>query len=155
MWEREDEAEVCRSSHVGNKEESVDKTLQSTNKVGPTHVYYYSMLFLLLLSDSFLCIKSLPATMKEAFRDDHHRDIYLDRDGNVRCRCNHKSIINLDAFIYIWHFKSVGHKKYLTLSDMEGVQQAALDELNTCSVAEEVARLSTVGTRATRCVGVD
>ena len=53
------------------------------------------------------------------------------------------------------HFKSVGHMKHLLNSDMEGVQQAALDELNKDYVAEEVARLSTAGTRATKSVDAD
>jgi hypothetical protein len=92
-----------------------------SNEVSTTHVYYYSMLFLLFLSDSFPHIKLSHPTTKEAFSDYHHRVIYLDRDGNVRCRYNHKSIINWDAFKYMRHFKSVGHKKYLTISDMEGV----------------------------------
>ena len=35
--------------------------------------------------------------------------------------------VNWDAFKYMRHFKPVGHNKYLTISDMEGVQQAALD----------------------------
>ena len=55
-----------------------------TNEVSPEHVYYHSMLFLLLLSDSFPRIKlSLPTT-KEAFSDDHHRDIFIDKDCNVK-----------------------------------------------------------------------
>ena len=85
----------------------------------------------------------------------HQRGIYIDKDGNIRCRCNHTPIINWDSFKFERHFKSMGHNKYLKISELEGVQQSALDELNAGAVAKEIVCLKCAGTRSTTSVDVD
>ena len=84
-----------------------------------------------------------------------HNGLYIDPDGDIRCRCTHRQIKAWDIYKYERHFCQKKHMKYEDERDKECVHQAAIDEMIQEEESQESVRLTAAGTRSTCSVHVD
>lgn len=82
--------------------------------------------------------------------------IYLDINGDIRCFCSNKPIINWDKNKFTRHFKQDGHKECVARRELGGKQDSRVsDHFDAERKEKESERLSHEGTRATEAVNKD